>query len=205
LPVNSANVAGGYFFGNGAFLSGLPASSITLTGDVTGAGNTGTPFATTLSATGVVPGTYGDDITVPQITVDAKGRITKKDLITALKDKTLEKEVIELLNQYKTLAEKEDGLKKTKKKLDEELTTKIIEKYKNLDEKVAKNLIIENKWMDAVSVVVYGQLDKLIQTFTKRLTELEERYKSPLPVIMKNREELNNRVHKHLEAMGMKW
>jgi type I restriction enzyme M protein len=136
---------------------------------------------------------------------NAKGRITKKDLITALKDKTLEKEVIELLNQYKTLAEKEDGLKKTKKKLDEELTTKIIEKYKNLDEKVAKNLIIENKWMDAVSVVVYGQLDKLIQTFTKRLTELEERYKSPLPVIMKNREELNNRVHKHLEAMGMKW
>ena len=136
---------------------------------------------------------------------NAKGRITKKDLITALKDKTLEKEVIELLNQYKTLAEKEDGLKKTKKKLDEELTTKIIEKYKNLDEKVAKNLIIENKWMDAVSVIVYGQLDQLIQTFTKRLTELEERYKSPLPVIMKNREELNNRVHKHLEAMGMKW
>ena len=136
---------------------------------------------------------------------NAKGRIIKKDLITTLKDKTLEKEVIELLNQYKILAEKEDGLKKTKKKLDEELTTKIIEKYKNLDEKVAKNLIIENKWMDAVSVVVHGQLDQLIQTFSKRLIELHDRYKSPLPVIEKNREDLSKSVHQHLESMGVVW
>jgi uncharacterized coiled-coil protein SlyX len=76
LPVNSANVAAPFFLGNGKFLSGLPASSVTLTGDVTGAGNTGTPFATALSATGVVGGTYGSEIFVPQITVDSKGRVT---------------------------------------------------------------------------------------------------------------------------------
>lgn len=132
-----------------------------------------------------------------------KGRIIKKVLTPALKDKTLEKDSIELLSQYKTLVEKEDALKEAKKKLDEELTTKIIAKYKNLDEKAVKNLIIENKWIDAVSVVVHGQLDKLIRTLTKRLIELEDRYKDPLPVIEKNREELSKRVHKHLEAMGI--
>jgi type I restriction enzyme M protein len=134
---------------------------------------------------------------------NSKGRIIKKDLNTALKDKTLEKEVIELLNQFKSLVGKEDLLKGTKKKLDEELTTKIIEKYKNLDEKLAKNLIIEDKWIEAISVVVYAQLDQLIQTFTKRLIELEDRYKSPLPDIEKNRDELSRRVHMHLETMGI--
>ena len=135
---------------------------------------------------------------------NAKGRIIKKDLTTALKDKSLEKEVIELLNQFKALVEKEDLLKETKKKLEEELTTKIIEKYKNLDEKLAKKLIIEDKWIDAISVVVYAQLDQLIQTFTKRLIELEQRYKSPLPEIEKKREELSQGVHGHLKAMGIK-
>jgi type I restriction enzyme M protein len=136
---------------------------------------------------------------------NAKGRIVKKDLTTALKDKTLENETILLLNQYKALIEKEELLKEAKKKLDEELTTKIIESYKNLDETVAKKLIVESKWIEAVSEVVHGQLDQLIQIFTKRLIELEDRYKNPLPTIEKKREELSNSVHKHLEAMGMKW
>jgi type I restriction enzyme M protein len=136
---------------------------------------------------------------------NVKGRINKKDLTTALKDKSLEKEVIELFNQFKALVEKEDLLKETKKKLDEELTTKIIAKYKNLDEKLVKKLIIEDKWIDAVSVVVYAQLDQLIQIFTKRLIELEDRYKTPLPEIEKKREESIKSVHKNLEAMGIKW
>jgi len=48
--------------------------TITLTGDVTGSG-TGS-FATTLANTAVIANTYGDALTVPSITVDAKGRIT---------------------------------------------------------------------------------------------------------------------------------
>lgn len=136
---------------------------------------------------------------------NSKGRIVKKNLTAGLKDTTLEREAIELLGQYKALVAKEEALKEAKKKLDEELTAKIIEKYKSLDEKLTKKLIIEDKWMDAVSVVVYGQLDQLIQTFTKRLIELEDRYKSPLPEIEMNREKLSKRVHEHLEAMGVKW
>lgn len=48
--------------------------TITLTGDVTGSG-TGS-FSATLANTGVTPDTYGDATTVPQFTVDSKGRIT---------------------------------------------------------------------------------------------------------------------------------
>jgi type I restriction enzyme M protein len=136
---------------------------------------------------------------------NAKGRIVKKELTSALKDKTLENETILLLNEYKALVEKEEWLKAAKKKLDEELTTKIVEKYKNLDENLAKKLIIEDKWIDAVSVVVFAELDQLIHSLTKRLIELEDRYKSTLPAIEKKREESRKRVQKHLEAVGVKW
>jgi hypothetical protein len=47
---------------------------ISLAGDVTGSG-TGT-FLTTLSNTGVVAGTYGDWMTIPQLSIDSKGRVT---------------------------------------------------------------------------------------------------------------------------------
>lgn len=48
--------------------------TITLTGDVTGSG-TGS-FAATLAVSGVTAATYGDATHVPQIAIDAKGRVT---------------------------------------------------------------------------------------------------------------------------------
>lgn len=136
---------------------------------------------------------------------NAKGRIIKKNLNAALKDMTLEEEAIKLLDQYRSLVNQEDLLKEAKKRLDEELTAKIIDKYMNLDEKLVRKLIIECKWIEAVSIVVYEQLDKLIQTFTKRLIQLEDRYKNPLPAIEERIEELSKSVRANIEAMGVKW
>ena len=60
---------------NGQIIIGAGGTSIqvgNLTGDVTTSGTT----ATTLANTGVTPGTYGDATNIPQVTVDAKGRVT---------------------------------------------------------------------------------------------------------------------------------
>ncbi len=136
---------------------------------------------------------------------NTKGRIVKKDLVNALKDQTIEKDVIKLLNQYKALIEKEDLIRDAKKQLDDELTTKVIQKYKEIDEETVKNLIIEDKWIEGLTIVVYSQLDLIIDLFTTRLIELEERYKNSLPSIEKKSKELSKKVQKHLEDMGVQW
>jgi uncharacterized Zn-binding protein involved in type VI secretion len=53
------------------FVANANATNANLTGDVTSVGN-----VTTLSASGVTEGTYGSNLSIPVITVDAKGRIT---------------------------------------------------------------------------------------------------------------------------------
>lgn len=60
-PYNGTTNPNGYITG---------AQPVALTGDVTGNGVTGTPFATVLAASGVTAGTY------TKVTVDAKGRVT---------------------------------------------------------------------------------------------------------------------------------
>ena len=69
--------SGHYFLGDGSKLTGISVSSnIQLTGNVTGTGVTGSPINTTISASGVTPGTYGADNAVPVITVGLDGRVT---------------------------------------------------------------------------------------------------------------------------------
>jgi type I restriction enzyme M protein len=136
---------------------------------------------------------------------NAKGRIVKKDLTTALKDKSLDKEVKELLDRYSSLIEEEEVAKEKKKMIEEDLTTKIIEQYKNLDEKIAKKLIVEDKWIDLLEDFVKDEIDHVIEQFTKRLVELENRYRVSLPNIVSDREVLSKNVHEHLKNMGIKW
>jgi hypothetical protein len=63
-PYNSAN-PNGYISGN---------QTITFSGDATGSGTTA--VALTLANSGVTAGTYGSASNIPQLTVDAKGRVT---------------------------------------------------------------------------------------------------------------------------------
>ena len=53
--------------------------TITLTGDITGAGSGA--FTTTLSNSGVTANTYGSSTAIPVLTVDAKGRITSASTV----------------------------------------------------------------------------------------------------------------------------
>ena len=135
---------------------------------------------------------------------NSKGKITKKDLTQALKDASLDQETSAFLKEYKHLTEREDSAKSALKKATEEFTLKLIDCYKNLDEKSAIDLIVHTKWTGAIEEIIETELDRIISSFIKRLIELEERYEIPLPEIEKRREELSKEVKMHIEKMGVK-
>ena len=74
-----------------AYVMTANATNANLTGDVTSVGN-----ATTLSSSGVTAGTYGNNLAIPVITVDSKGRITT--LTTNLLSPSLQEESVEYTN-----------------------------------------------------------------------------------------------------------
>jgi hypothetical protein len=74
-----------------------------------------------------------------------------------------------------------------------------------LDEKAIKEILVNSKWIAAISRVLSLELERVISTFSMRLTELSSRYLVPLPEIQKNREALAVMVENHLRNMGVKW
>ena len=78
-------LASEYYYANGVVLS----RAITITGDATGTGFTGSNVNVTLSNTGVTLGVYGNSTAVPVITVDEKGRILDLNTSPVYTDFTL--------------------------------------------------------------------------------------------------------------------
>ena len=134
-----------------------------------------------------------------------KNKISKKDLASALKNEELDDIERNLLKEYEVLIASEDSAKEVLAKENDELSTKLLAKYKTLDEKTIKDILVHSKWITAVSQVLAQELERVISTLSKRLTELSSRYLIPLPEIQKDREELSSKVHGHLVNMGIKW
>jgi type I restriction enzyme M protein len=147
---------------------------------------------------------YGDDEGVLK-DYFTKGKISKKELSTALMNERLDKEEKKLLKSYELLLASEVTAKESLSRSTEELVSKLLAKYKMLDEKAIKEILVNSKWIAAISRVLSLELERVISTFSMRLTELSSRYLVPLPEIQKNREALAVMVENHLRNMGVKW
>ena len=147
---------------------------------------------------------YGDDEGVLK-DYFTKGKISKKELSSALMNEGLDKEEKKLLKSYELLLASEVNAKESLSKSTEELVSKLLAKYKMLDEKAIKEILVNSKWIAAISRVLSLELERVISTFSMRLTELSFRYLVPLPEIQKNREALAVMVQNHLRNMGVKW
>jgi type I restriction enzyme M protein len=77
--------------------------------------------------------------------------------------------------------------------------------YPALTEDEIKALVVDDKWLGAVSAAVHGELDRISQNLARRVRALAERYETPLPCAVHHAAELEQAVHRHLERMGFTW
>jgi type I restriction enzyme M protein len=109
-----------------------------------------------------------------------------------------------LLEQYLKLLDDQTELNKKIKEAIADLDTKVIERYKSFTETEIKQLVVDDKWMASIERSVKTEMERISQRLTQRIKELAERYETTLPKQTKEVKLLEERVIKHLEAMGFK-
>jgi type I restriction enzyme M protein len=78
-------------------------------------------------------------------------------------------------------------------------------KYRALTEAEIKSLVVDDKWLVAIGVEVYGEMDRISQALMLRVRELGERYENSLPEQVCQVTVLERRVDAHLTKMGFAW
>ncbi len=107
-----------------------------------------------------------------------------------------------MLREYLALIEKEAATAAKLKTAQDALEAKVAAKYGQLTEAEIKVLVVEDKWLAALSVAVQSELDRISQALTGRIRQLAERYATPLPQLTGEVATLAARVDEHLKRMG---
>ena len=142
--------------------------------------------------------------------INDKGNITKGALNSRIKELTADggrptaddQEEFDLLQQYlglmDELAETNKRIKAAQKELDE----KVVKQYQQLTGDEIKTLVVDDKWLAALAAAVQGELERVSQALSGRITELAQRYAAPLPQLAQDVDNLAGKVAAHLEKMG---
>ena len=135
--------------------------------------------------------------------VDVKKRLI--EIKSQKTDKSDDAEEYEFLMQYTDTNKRLDVAKKALKAAEQELDAKLTDLYAGFTADDVCQLVVHRKWIHALLSSMLGETDRLIQAFAARLKVLTERYEIPLPELENRVNELQNKVQKHLNAMGFKW
>ncbi|MHB8210122.1 MAG: type I restriction-modification system subunit M [Acidithiobacillus sp.] len=149
----------------------------------------------------------GEDGLLTEAKTD-KGKFSKVSLTARLNDIRRDKEAAEekkVLEQYLSTLEKESASNKKVKEAQKALSAKVNAQYGQLDCKAVKDIVVEDKWLNALAEDVQAELDRVSQALTGRVKELAERYDKPLPELEAEVETLAAQVDGHLEKMGFVW
>lgn len=136
-----------------------------------------------------------------------KGKISKGNVqkrIKVIKNDAVADDFEELnvLEVYLGLIDKEAMAKKQIKDAGKVLDNKVIDRYKVFTEDEVKTIVVDDKWMAAISGDVKSEMERISQRLAGRIKELAERYDSPMPVMNAQVDELEMKVNGHLEKMG---
>ncbi len=140
--------------------------------------------------------------------VNERGKITKGALNSRIKEiggDPDSADELQVLEAYRDLMDHLAEANKTIKAAQKELDEKVIEQYQQLTEDEIKNLVVDDKWLATLAAEVQGELERVSQALSGRITELAECYAAPLPQLAQDVNDLAGKVADHLETMGFKW
>ena len=149
----------------------------------------------------------GEEGLLNDVTND-KGKIVKaavQQRIKEIKDDAEFADELEILKQYLKLLEQEAETNKKIREAQVELEKKLVDKYKALTVDEIKTLVVEDKWLEKLEQDVQTEIQRVSQRLTARIKELAERYEATLPNLSTEANELENKVHMHLDKMGFSW
>lgn len=149
----------------------------------------------------------GEDGLLDEVKTE-KGKISRGNLQKRIKDIKNDVGAVEelkVLNAYLELMELETGANKKIKDAQKALDEKVIDRYKALTEDEVKTMVVDDKWLAAISGEVNTEVERISQRLTLRIKELAERYDSPMPAMNAQLDELEMKVNEHLEKMGFEW
>jgi type I restriction enzyme M protein len=110
-----------------------------------------------------------------------------------------------VLNQWNELTNREAALKKQIRDAEVALDAQTLAQYPKLSEDEIKTLVVEIKWLAALSTAINGEVNCVSQALTRRVMELADRYEIPMPLISRHVNKLEEKVHQHLERMGFSY
>ena len=128
-----------------------------------------------------------------------------KDRIREIGKSKDDAEELAVLKQWQALAEQEIELKKSLKAQEFALDKLAYEKYPKLSVGEIKSLVVDDKWLGALSHAVHGEMERVSQALTQRVKELADRYEAPLPMLTTQVASLEAAVTGHLAKMGFAW
>jgi type I restriction enzyme M protein len=110
-----------------------------------------------------------------------------------------------VLNEWLRLSSDEAALKKRLKESECALDVQAQSKYPKLTEPEIKTLVVDGKWLAALDASIRGEMERVSQQLTERVKQLADRYESPLPQLVSEVTELENKVKGRLLTMGYSW
>jgi len=139
-----------------------------------------------------------------------KGKISKGNVQKRIKEikNDIDADAAEelgVLEAYLKLMGKEADANKKIKDARKALDKKVIDRYKVLTEDEVKTMVVDDKWMAAISGDVKTEMERISQRLARRIKELAERYATPMPAMNATVDELEMKVNGHLEKMGFEW
>ena len=117
-------------------------------------------------------------------------------------NKKADAEELAVLQKYLDLKGDISLNKKLIKERKYDLLTALLVKYADLSEEDIKRLVIEKKWFASLGSRLDGEMQRISQGLTSKVSALAERYAQTLPEIDAEIADLEAKVTAHLKQMG---